>query len=796
LFFTSFGNQISERLDKAQHHNSRCHLTASPSNATKPTHSDQDGDNMPTALLPPEIVNARLFCAGNGTTDDTEALQSLLNAGGDIYLPFGASFLVTSLTFAIPGTRLFGPGKLLWSAAATNHLLSMGNGSVNMTVEGIEIDGSQAGGRAALTSAVSEPATVLNVETFLGSFPTGTHITLGVGTANQETVIVASGSTTTKVNLTVATTKTHAVGDMITWSPGEALIVKGFGHEIRDLYIHDTPEHGIYVFGDTLATTTLSSSVAAGAQTLPVGSSTGFVAGQPLYIASALGSAATTLSANTALNATTFTVASATGFSPGQKLLIGAGTANLEETIVQSVSGSSITVTYPLTHTHSLGDKVTAVTYEANIVQSITPTTITMKMPTWFAHSSGDVVRQPPVQQISITGCKIENTTGGGVFFSSVNVDGSQAPTDCVIEDNVTDTTGLAGISVEGRRILIEGNSVRNAGYMPPNQDGITFYTHANEDISVTGNIVSLSGNNGIHGGGNRVSITGNTITTDNPTFSGGYGIIVSSDPNSGPSYSFDCEISGNRLVDVRTGTGIQVSGYSGVVIAGNEIRSVNTHGISVSENAGSANVLGPDSVLINGNSIRTVTVGDAIRLSSVTRATIAGNTLLDCGQYGVSVGDGSGPQSLDVVVTGNTIDNCALGAVTTGGTPNRVNVAGNVISKCTSTPILNNGTVRGLAANGNLTDQGIPTIASATSITVPLGIDTVLVSGTTTITTVTGGSGFPGRRITLIFTGALTVNSTGNILLAGGSFTTAANSTLTLVCDGSGTWYEAGRKA
>jgi hypothetical protein len=153
------------------------------------------------------------------------------------------------------------------------------------------------------------------------------------------------------------------------------------------------------------------------------------------------------------------------------------------------------------------------------------------------------------------------------------------------------------------------------------------------------------------------------------------------------------------------------------------------------------------------------------------------------------------GPGKL-VWSSGNTIDNCASGAVITGGIPNRVNVAGNVISKCTSVPIFNNGTIRGLAANGNMTDQNIPTIASAASVTVPLGIDTILISGTTTITTVSTNSGFPGRKITLIFTGALTVNNTGNIIVGGGSFATAANSTLTLVCDGSGNWYEIGRKA
>lgn len=65
---------------------------------------------------------------------------------------------------------------------------------------------------------------------------------------------------------------------------------------------------------------------------------------------------------------------------------------------------------------------------------------------------------------------------------------------------------------------------------------------------------------------------------------------------------------------------------------------------------------------------------------------------------------------------------------------------------------------------------------------------DFQIVSGTANINNIIGASMQPGRTVTLLFTGALTVSNTGNIKLLS-SFTASANSTLTLVTDGT-YWY------
>jgi hypothetical protein len=63
-----------------------------------------------------------------------------------------------------------------------------------------------------------------------------------------------------------------------------------------------------------------------------------------------------------------------------------------------------------------------------------------------------------------------------------------------------------------------------------------------------------------------------------------------------------------------------------------------------------------------------------------------------------------------------------------------------------------------------------------------------VIISGTTSITSVLV-NGHTGRRVTLIFLGILTFTDGSNLTLAG-NFTTTANDTITIACDGSN-WYE-----
>lgn len=86
-----------------------------------------------------------------------------------------------------------------------------------------------------------------------------------------------------------------------------------------------------------------------------------------------------------------------------------------------------------------------------------------------------------------------------------------------------------------------------------------------------------------------------------------------------------------------------------------------------------------------------------------------------------------------------------------------------------------------------------LPTVASADPLHLPGHLGNVfIVSGTTNFGSISGG--YPGREVTLLFSGALTVANGGNLRLNGAtSFTTAAGRSLTMVWDGT-TWREIGR--
>ena len=82
-------------------------------------------------------------------------------------------------------------------------------------------------------------------------------------------------------------------------------------------------------------------------------------------------------------------------------------------------------------------------------------------------------------------------------------------------------------------------------------------------------------------------------------------------------------------------------------------------------------------------------------------------------------------------------------------------------------------------------------TVPSGLNLFLPVVGDVFTITGPETISTIST-LGQAGRRVTLVFAGALTVLSTGNIRLAS-DFVTTANDCLTLVCDGAN-WFEVSR--
>ena len=140
----------------------------------------------------------------------------------------------------------------------------------------------------------------------------------------------------------------------------------------------------------------------------------------------------------------------------------------------------------------------------------------------------------------------------------------------------------------------------------------------------------------------------------------------------------------------------------------------------------------------------------------------------------------------------GNGANQIRTGATT--GTGNFVLASAPTISNPVITSFINATHTHADDANGGVLPllQGADTIASAGTITP--GSSTVFhVTGTTNISSMNScDSARAGRRVTLIFDGALTFTDGGNLKLAG-NFVTTGEDTISLVCDGSN-WYETSR--
>jgi hypothetical protein len=124
------------------------------------------------------------------------------------------------------------------------------------------------------------------------------------------------------------------------------------------------------------------------------------------------------------------------------------------------------------------------------------------------------------------------------------------------------------------------------------------------------------------------------------------------------------------------------------------------------------------------------------------------------------------------------------------GGLANQAGDSGGSVVLQTATP----GAGTTLSNKVVLTPSGILSlfmgadVASAGTIT-PTG-NLFHVTGNTTITGISTAGINAGTEITIIFTGSVTINNGTSMKLAGGTFSATANSTLTLVFDGT-TWFE-----
>lgn len=303
------------------------------------------------------------------------------------------------------------------------------------------------------------------------------------------------------------------------------------------------------------------------------------------------------------------------------------------------------------------------------------------------------------------------------------------------------------------------------------NQIGVGLEGQA-ESAVVVGNRIFNCVGDGVQasyngGGGRRGTMVINDNNITGPTGGSGRGIYVGDN-------IYDVVIDGNMIkgldISIRA-TSLSTSTFD-YLITSNKCYDWTSGGIVVFPLAGADN----SEALVDGNHCK----------SSV--ASISSS--------GIYVGK-------NATVTANKVRSGAVGIRTTGSDQF---IAGNDlvgptvcldVTMSTGAVVTNNRTITvpGLAAD---TIYSPPpgfggSISSASAITLPVQGDIFKITGTTNITSLAATS-CQGRSVRLVFTGALTVINGTNLRLSS-DFTTTADATLTLSCDGVN-WFEVARSA
>ena len=361
--------------------------------------------------------------------------------------------------------------------------------------------------------------------------------------------------------------------------------------------------------------------------------------------------------------------------------------------------------------------------------------------------------------------------------------------------NQITGTT--IGIRIERS---INGACNGNVLYNIPGQHG--FYVGAAcNNITISGNTVTLMALIGIKiqaengfANINQINITGNSVVSCNQgiTFTNGAsgGVEVAKIVNS--------MIEGNVIRNIAT-TGINIQNSLQAIITNNTIANCGFSGINISACVlldVSLNFI-TDCVL---SGIRDQTASSSVRiLSNIIRNAATAGTAGD--RYGIFI------QTIDAyTISGNNVSSSTAtmeyALYMAAGTQTNTIVENNYLfdataaalrtaSSATSFLSFKNNALYG--ATQSVNSPALPSVASAATITLPTQDNVVRITGTTNITSVLS-AGHTGHRITLVFDDVLTVVRGGSLLVAS-NFTTSANDTLTLVCDGSN-WLEVSRSA
>ena len=402
-----------------------------------------------------------------------------------------------------------------------------------------------------------------------------------------------------------------------------------------------------------------------------------------------------------------------------------------------------------------------------------------------------------------IRNCKIQN-----IQFNGIQCAGASYFT---VENNVIYNTGTpAGAILPSNSYLGHGVHVPSAqrGTIRNNDISASFgqagiFIDSSNSITVSGNYIHDTFWAGIRGydtaapctkvviDSNRLEAIG--LLNDTGSVVGCNGIANFSAYTTPAEYDiFDWVVTNNYLQFIEE-NGIEGAGF----VCGNTIYKTNNGGLAAISpegiyTQGPAKIL-DNTIYLSGPGIRVYRDGTEAA-GDKGYVEIVGNTTIDpANGWGIQVNAINAGGSITALqVKNNTTWNGGIQVSTASGAS--YDATSFVTNNVSYGGLGNASSIAQSLANvsGNNFDPVYTSIASGTTIAITQGAKFVEVTGTTNISTISAATSIAGRQVTLKFTGILTVNDGSNLKLAG-NFTTSADDTLTLICDGTD-WYEIAR--
>ena len=269
---------------------------------------------------------------------------------------------------------------------------------------------------------------------------------------------------------------------------------------------------------------------------------------------------------------------------------------------------------------------------------------------------------------------------------------------------NGTHGVGILGIGKDG---AIVGNVCWDNGQIDAGADNITGYNPANENLTITGNSCSGGGNNGIHVGGSRITLTANT--SHNATM---HGIVMFAAAADGD----DCIIADN----VSYGSGLHgfwIQDCHSGVMSGNIARDNTQHGflihdcsnLSITNNTARGN---DGSGFINSGTVTDCVLNDNIacnnqqsgfKVVAVSYGGLADNLAHDNVGYGFWI-----DACVKMTINGNTSRDNSLSGFYYSGALNDCVLSNNVANANTESGFWVKGCTSGTVSGNIASENGI----------------------------------------------------------------------------------------